>query len=340
MLSLKINNAVIQHFTNCRITRSIDTISDGFSLTLHESFEILGDPGNFLEQPVEILIHNETVLKGIIEQVSCNEALELSGRELTGDLIDCEIETKNQFNNITLSELIRALIKPYGIKLRSESAELFKSFRIESNETAFKAIKRACSMKGVHVYSDGLGHLKLGNPGKKKSGELSDGNNLLTKSVSLDNSRRFHSYTVMGKSVVTGSGWDKKKTRIKGTATDAGIRKSRKKIIQASGDMNQSQADKLAAWEAASRRAKALKVSASVQGWKTSDKLWTPGETSRVKIPDYAIDQDLLIKSVSFEFGSDSGSVTSLELIPADALTPKPVISKKEKKKTKGWNIL
>lgn len=340
MLSLKINDQIISHFSRASIQKHLDTIADGFSLSLHEDVKTLGDPESYLDKTVDVLIDNEPVIRGVIEKVTCSQGLQLSGREITCDLIDCEIEKKSQLNNITLSDLIRTLIAPYGLKIRSESSEKFKIFRTEEKETVFSALKRACTMKGTHLFSDGLGQIFLGNPGKLNAEDLRDGHNLLEKSVNLDNSKRFHSYVIVGKNVATGSGWSKKETRVKAEATDAGVRKTRKKIIKAS-EIDQDQANKLAQWEAASRRAKALTVSCSVQGWRQiTGRLWLPGELARVIIPDFFIDTELMIKSASFEFDSESsGEITNLSLIHADALIPKPVIPKKEKKNTGGWGI-
>lgn len=99
--------------------------------------------------------------------------------------------------------------------------------------------------------------------------------------------------------------------------------------------------DLRAQWEANIRRAKALKYTCVVQGFSPIDDpkiIWRPNLLVNVHDEILNFDSQLLINTVTFDYGLDNGSRTTLELVDKDTFTLELIAGIKEKK-TKGGKV-
>jgi prophage tail gpP-like protein len=80
-----------------------------------------------------------------------------------------------------------------------------------------------------------------------------------------------------------------------------------------------------AKWEASVRRARSFEYTCSLQGFLVDKtKVWSPNSLVRVTDERLDIDDDLLIRDVSFLYDLNNGSITELTLVQKDAYDPQP----------------
>lgn len=68
----------------------------------------------------------------------------MRGRDKTADLIDCSADNMT-LKNLRLGEIVRRLIKPFGIEFLEEfvSDLLIKHFVVQTGESVFRPSKKA-----------------------------------------------------------------------------------------------------------------------------------------------------------------------------------------------------
>lgn len=158
------------------IDSQIDVPADAFSFTL------FNPPLNALPEAIkagavaEIYYANELILTGIVDSISesvgrLGYLLQVSGRDLAGQLIDCSVPMKN-----TRQVMLSTLLEEYV--LADELGKIFNTFRIqddnwlknkitiEPGESLYDAIVKAAQVTGQFVWMDEQGVLNIGDPFK------------------------------------------------------------------------------------------------------------------------------------------------------------------------------
>jgi len=267
--------------------------------------------------------------------------LTISGRDKTGDLVDCSILGNNEFNNMTLEAIAKELIKPFGIKLVlfADTGKPFKKFTVSQGETVFEALERLAKQRELLLTSSPVGNLVIEKKGViRASSELIEGINILAADVNFDNTERFSEYHVKSQSPgLIGSTNDK--TKGKGLAKDNGIERYRPTLLISENPGDSDGAQKRAQWESSFKAAKGMEVAVSTQGWtQKGGELWASNQTVHLDCRSIGLKQDLLIQRVRFEL-SENGKRTELELIRPDAFEFKVEIEKEnDPLDTLGWD--
>lgn len=121
-------------------------------------------------QSLTLRINGQTVISGWLDQVSqrisaTRHQISISGRDKTGDLVDCAaIHPGSQWRNRTLAQIAADLCAPFGIAVRWQvnddtAARPFSSFTLENSETVADALTRSARHRGVLVTSNADGDL-------------------------------------------------------------------------------------------------------------------------------------------------------------------------------------
>lgn len=156
------------------IDSQVDVPADAFSFTLYNP------PLGHLPEAVkagttaEIYYGNALILTGIIDKLKesisrVGRILQLSGRDLAGQLIDCSVAIHNS-RQITLSTLIQdyVLASPLGTVIHSfrvqDDAWLKNKITVEPSESLYDAIAKAAQVTGQYIWMDEQGLLNIGNP--------------------------------------------------------------------------------------------------------------------------------------------------------------------------------
>ena len=156
------------------IDSQVDVPADAFSFSLYNP------PLGHLPEAIkagttaEIYYGDELILTGIIDKLKesvsrAGRTLQLSGRDLAGQLIDCSVPINNS-RQITLSTLIQdyVLASPLGTVIHGfrvqNDAWLKNKITVEPSESLYDAIAKAAQVTGQYIWMDEQGVMNIGNP--------------------------------------------------------------------------------------------------------------------------------------------------------------------------------
>jgi len=337
-IALLVNNKRYGGWKTARVTRGIESVSGSFELSVSDRWQAGSAPWAIYEEDeCTVSIGAETLVTGYVDRRSVSyspgeHSLSVSGRDRTGDLVDCSaVLGVWEFHNTPVLDLVQKVAKPFGVAVSLARGITLPApeFRtaIDPGESAFNVVERLCKKAGVLPVSDGKGGLTLMRPGSARcTTELVEEQNILAASADFDVSGRFRRYVVLGQH--TGSdAWFGAETSVRATAEDAGVKRTaRVLLVRPEGSVSGAQAKRRAEWEATVRAARADAVSVTVQGWTQGDgSLWPVNALVRVRSPRLGIDGDLLVSQADYEVG-EGGTTTRLTLRRPDAFKPEPQV--------------
>lgn len=345
-ITLRIDGVDWTYWTSVQVTRQMDAIAGTFSLALADKWI-----GGAQALPIaagmacQILIGGEQVIDGYIDQVrpsfsATAHGISVTGRDRSADLVDCAaIHSPGQWLNCTVLQLAQALASPFGVNVTAEGdvGAPIASFKLEEGETAFEALDRALRQRELMACPDGKGGIVLLKAGAgTASGSLRQGENILSAEGQFDMADRFSDYIVKGQKPGTDKVWGKDACAVRGQYRDQAVQRYRPMLIRAEQSGDSSNAHQRAAWECSVRAARAVTVTATVQGFRQqgvgreqSGPLWQLNQMADVDLPYLRISQRLLVAGVEFRRDATSGSTTRLTLRDPAAFKPEP---KKEEK--------
>lgn len=342
---LYVNGQIFGGWTDVSIQQSMSSVAGAFSIGLTERWagrtESWAIPAG---AQCRVEIGGQTVITGYVDSVQVSHAasqhsITVSGRDATGDLVDCSAENGTYLQQPFVS-ICRALVAPYGIAVVDQAGVdyVVKRFVVQTGESVFQALERAARLAGVLLTSDGYGRLILtqaGGAGRATTALVTgSAGNVLSASFTHDASQLYSVIRV--KSQCTASGLNQfdisvaspeaELPRTIGAASTPGLDRYRPLTLVAETQALADRCRQRAAWEAGRRQALARTLTCTVQGWLQGDgTVWKPNTLVRVVDPLLRIDEDWLIRDVSFSL-SVAGSTTQLTLAGPDAFTVLPAI--------------
>ena len=318
-------------WTEATVTRSLETISGSFAVTLSER-----EPGETTPRVISpgnscrVQLEDETVLQGWVDAVTVDydargHTIAVRGRDTTGDLVDCSAATEpGEWHNERLETIAAALCQPFriGVTREVDTGAPFRRFRIEEGESVFEAIERACRFRAVLPLSDGKGGLVLGGPSRSRTAvRLERGLNIISASGTSSWLGRFSDYTLLGQQAGGLEGFTAEEVaHVRATAQDSGVTRHRPLTIIGEQSQDNDEAKARIDWESNVRAARARKARVTVQGWREvpDGALWAPGSVVFLSDDWLGIEQQLLVSSTSQTLSSN-GTLTTLDLVPQDA---------------------
>ena len=328
-LSLKVAGSSFEGWTSAQVTRSMEQLAGSFALTLAgrgaDNLPVVIGPGG----DCQVSLDGEVVITGYIDRVRINYSkdsheLEVSGRDKSGDLVDCSaIHDPGEWMDIGLQEIAEQLCEPFGIAvMATDVGETFRKFRIETGETVFEAIDRACRMRGVIATADRNGGLRIGPPETSSAGvRLALGENIIAAAGLSSWTDRYSDYQVLSQQPGNDDIEAEEATHITATARDAVINRHRPLTILAEQSADQDETQERADWEARVRETRTREVSVTVQGWREAGEgspLWDFGRRTRLIDDFMGINRELLVAQVTQSLSS-GGTTTKLKLLPVGA---------------------
>jgi prophage tail gpP-like protein len=185
-----------------RVTRGMTRASADFDLTVSERWTLADNawqilPGSACE--VRALLGGEPLLSGWVDTYrpsynSSSHSVRLSGRSKTCDLVDSSVLVDGgQFRGMTVGEIAEVLAEPFDIEvLARHDGEPEPEVQVQQGETCFALIERLSRLQALLVTDDAAGRLVLTRAGAgRASTALRHGQNILSASADLDESKRF-----------------------------------------------------------------------------------------------------------------------------------------------------
>lgn len=322
-------------WTRLEVQRGIEQIAGGFVLQLTARWPGVDEPMQLREGlACQVKMGDDLVISGWIDDyetddTSTSSSLRISGRDKTGDLVDCSaIHKTGQWRGVRLERIVSDIAAPFGITVvvaaGTATGEVFKRFALEEGEKAFDAIDRACRLRAVLVTSTPDGNLLITSASTVSSGaSLIEGVNM-TKFNSRHSWKERHSEIIL-KGQVPGDDFENgtAAAHLKASAKDAEIARYRPLVVIAEhGTSNKSLADR-AAWEVKVRMGRGKRGGCTVVGWRTGTDgqegpLWQPNTLVHVTSSRMNIDREMLIVSCSYQL-TEQGRFTDLTFARPEA---------------------
>jgi len=348
---LRIKGKEYGGWTRVNVRKSLYQMTGSFDLETTDTF-----PGDLKKWDIKmgdacsVSIDKQVIITGYIEDIpisydATNHSIGFSGRDKTGDLVDCSFtETSKEWNNQKIITIIKALCLPFGITVDIDSSVTSKvnektpteQFKINEGETAFDTIFRLCKPKGILPVSYGNGKLVLTGTGTQKTKDILEfGKNILAGSITQSDKERYAEYIVKGQGEKTIFNTNADAAQPKGIYQDNLIletRPWRKIVIWPDSSCTAGFCKDMAKWEGQNRAGKSRSIDYQVQGWTQSDgKVWPLNSLVKVKDSFLGIDGTVwLIASVNFTIGEGEGTITNLNLVSPDTFKLPPVNPTKE----------
>lgn len=318
-----------------RVTRSMEHGAGSFSLAVSERWPGVDAPRQVTAgQSCEVQVDGEPVITGYVDQVEASidagsHTVTVSGRDAVADLIDCSVVRKaGQWRGLRIEQIAAELAAPFGIRVRADvdTGKPLTSFAIQEGETVFDAISRAARIRALLVVSDSAGGLLITRAGASRVGTVLElGYNLLKCSVKSDWKDRYRDYLLKGQAPGNDYFNGAAASQIAATASDGGVTRYRPLLITADAPDIAATLQQRALWEANSRAARSLTVTATVQGWRHAGGLWAPNSLVTLVADPLHLAAQLLLVSAEFGLAGNEGSTTTLTLTRADAYTQLPI---------------
>lgn len=351
---LTINGARWRGWTEISVQRSVEQLAGRFDLTLTDSAAEDGallrldiTPGAGCSVEITGEAGEARVITGHVDRVepsydAKSHVVRVSGRDATGDLVDCSAvhPPSGEFKDADALAIATALAKPFGIRVCAavNVGAAFATFRVQEGETVHEAIGRACRCRALLAISDGLGGLVLtrGAQARRVDTVLRRGaGGILKAEGGFDLSGRFSAITTKGQASLDDAWGAAEATAAKAEARDGGVPRHRPLVVVVD-DLAEGQtlADR-ATWEMATRIGRSRRAEITVPGWRDgTGQIWAPLTRVTVKDDWLGIDGPMLIAGVTLT-KDDNGTLSRLSLVGPDAYDLVPLKEKTEEEP--GW---
>lgn len=294
MIQIKANGKLYSGYETLSISKSMDSISDTFSINIFKGDEI-DISGNDL---IQIINEKKVFFTGYVDKYNLGisdvqKPLSISGRSKTADLIDCMVETNKQYNNQTPTQIINDLCKPFGITVSTIlTLDILLVFNTKVEETYFSAINRLCKQYNILPISDENGNLKLIKNEKNKIARTIKDKDFTDIQYSQNFTNRYSNYIY------------KKEFAIK-EATPSNIKDEEIERYRPFVGVNNEEKtnEDLSNWKKNNDKSNSVNLSVSLNDWDTSI-------NEIVEIKSVIIQNSFLAKNITYN--SDNNGTTSV----------------------------
>lgn len=321
------------------VERAIDSGCASFRMKLKPSLFPFVPP----QSVVEIFYGDRLVLLGRIDAVRINKSktgseLEVGGRDLTADLVDCTPNVEvSEWADIPIEDLARELASPYRISVIPPNPAFpvpsIFHFKIGAGETCWAAIERACRIRAVLAFSTPEGHLRIERPVSDERTEFTATlTNWESAELEINDADRFQFYGVSSQQSGSETIGGDATMLVEASSLDFGVKRNRRLTVLCESAAGFDDAATRAQWEATFRAARSRQLRLTVVGWENSngatvsgaDELWRLNTMVYVEV--FGVKEALLLGGIAFRYGA-GGVTTELSLMRPDAFIPQPEVS-------------
>lgn len=314
------------------VSGGLQQIAGEFRLLVTERWQGLATPRPLRPgQQAQVTIDGQAVITGYIDDVqpeydARNHTVFVSGRDATGDLVDCAAIAKGGvYNGRTLAQIATDLCAPFGIKVKVQTdvGPAFPTLRVEPGEKVMELLDRAARYRGVLLMSDGLGNLLITQPGTTMApASIELGKNARSARAQSSMEHRFSRYVVKAQQQGTDEIFGAAASGPSASVDDAGVPRYRPTVIMAEDQANAAACRTRAQWERTVNAARARSAVYTVQGWKVGNVLWRHNTLVPVKDAYLGIDDTMLIVKVQYYLDAQSGQATDITVMGRNAFNP------------------
>lgn len=288
-IRLNIGGYQITAWDAISVDSQIDTPAENWSFKL---FQVDGEPlpkEIVGAKKVEIFYRDELILTSIADRVSqavsrSGYGLEISGRDLVGQLIDCAVPIFNA-RQISLEELLGRFVLAgdlssnfHDVRIQNNSW-LKNKVSVEPGESLWDAIAKAAAVTGQHVWLEPDGSLAIGDPFAQPyqvqtplrlMKPLDNQNNVLDLSYDNDVSNVYSDIKILGQ--------DQKGSHVLSAASSpTQYAFKRLKIVALADVETQAEADAALRKLQKDNDLQSYALDATVQDWTVDQRLWKAG---------------------------------------------------------------
>jgi len=338
---LEVEGVKYEGFTDIAVNGAMENFSSSFSFSTTVKENFLGIIQNDLKlgQQARVFIDSTLAITGYIESLdisysASSHSINVSGRDIGGDLIDSSIRQKSYIQR-DFQKLINLVLvdNGYSIKVINKVGTLIleptETIKTEQGDSVFDFLDRYAKKLQVLLKINPNGDLEIirEDDDVVKNYLIADftqNTNILSATVNLSSVNRFNLIEVYSQ--------DNNKTHTstgisqKGIATDSKIRSTRRKVITMNTASQSKSLKALAEWNINVRRAKGSRYSCKVVGFYSGKEIWQVNKL--VNIIDYIaqVTGNFLIQGVEFS-QSLQGSFTTLDIVERGAFSAEGVNS-------------
>lgn len=331
-VELKVDGQIYGGWKRATITTGIEQIASAFELGVTDRW--VGQDNPYPIRPgasCQLLLDGELVITGYVDENqpsfdASSHEIRISGRDKTGDLVDCSaIHKTGQWANAKLDKIVRDICKPFAIMVivDADIGAAFSTFSLQEGETAHECIDRACRMRAVMPVSDNLGNLVLTRAKNGKPvADLVQGENILSASGDFSMRERYSQYLIKGQDRGSDDNADAPEThtQVSATVTDEFVKRYRPIIVLAEDKGVHATYKQRAEWERNVRRGRAARATVRVTDWRnTAGTLWKSNTIVHVRAPYLNADVDLLVVGVTYILDESQGMIAELSLVGREA---------------------
>lgn len=338
-IALRAKGNALNIWTNLFVRRSMLEMAPQFSFITSEGLLGLQEWSSVkMEDDCEVIIDDQVILTGVVDDINLirssrrGGSLRISGREVTGDLVDSSyVEEPNEWKNQSILNLIKNLCSPFSISVEHESnvansvSKKLDTFKANEGDTVFELITRLCNEAQVMPLALGDGKLTLARATTtdQANDAIEYGINAVWTEQSNSNKNRFSDYYVKG----YGIGTDNKSLsdyvdNVSGNASDGVITRTRPTLIFYDGASDAGKCRDRAKWQARLNAGFSRTYTYTVKNWVQSNgDVWTINKLVNV-IDDFIELNDLfIIVEVDYYLDERGGAVTDLLVVHKDTFS-------------------
>jgi prophage tail gpP-like protein len=332
---LEVAGIKYEGFTDVGVNSALENFSSSFSFSTTVKENSLGIIQNDLKlgQQARVFVGDDLVVTGFIESLDISysagsHSINVSGRDIGGDLIDSSIRQKSYIQR-DFFKLINLVLADNGYSIKvinrvgTLTLEPTETIKTEQGDSVFDFLDRYAKKLQVLLKINPNGDLEIIREDSDVVknfliNDFTENNNILSASLNLSTINRFNVIEVYSQSnnkTHTTTGISQK-----GTATDPSIRKTRRKRITMDSASQSKSLTALAEWNVNLRRAKGSRYTCKVVGFYSGKNVWQPNKL--VNIIDYTaqVQGNFLIQGVEFS-QSLQGSFTTLDIVERGAFS-------------------
>lgn len=343
-LSAVVNGVVYTRAKEVRVERSIRNFNGWFTIVSSadelDRFPIrIGDRVQIIAGLTDVLFTGFVERLRIRQDAGTHDII-VSGRDITADLVDSALVTKQFAGPIAFDGLVNRVMQeqgaiyPLDVQVASlgriNETELISG---EIGETAFEFLERYARRVQVLMTTSEDGAVSILRGGQAVTGISLQhvpglpGNNLIMSEIDLNYTNRFNQYSCLSQISPAGQSEGVSTRDLvtqSGSSIDGDIRSSRFHEFKAETAMDSAACGERAKLENNLMQAKAFRYRGVLQGANASLR---PNRTIAVRDSICGVRDTLLISDVRFSFKLGSGTTTDVECTLKDAFSVQEAIS-------------
>lgn len=339
---LKVNGTNYTGWLSLEIKKSVRALAGMFTLKVSDSWSNKKKPWFLVPGDYcELFIGTELMISGFIDDLdysvnATSREISVTGRDKTGDLVDCSLESKNsQYDNISLNKLLEKFCQPFGIKFTNLSGinPIVNSFKINQGSSVYDAIDDLSKKYGFIACSTPDGNLVIPKIGEAFAKDyIEEGVNLFEGSVKFDHKDRFSKYILKGQAAGSDDASGEQAYSVSAVTSDPDVKRYRPKIIVESDETFETNLLRRSQWEMNLRASKSTAGSVTLRGWRQSDgALWKENLMINYKSPYLGMEAQFLIGDITYSL-NESGRRVTLDFLRKEVFLSEISLSKFDKK--------